>query len=130
MDTSFLQRCSDVQRLGTEEGQTSCLYFCWGCKMSRSFLQLLFYSYLSSLMLCLLAVPWRWRCGSAFLLLSTSGCRCFLCSRRLLRRCGLSGGVGGCQRACSPPVPKFLILPFILALRSFHGTSLGSHWEV
>lgn len=29
-----------------------------------------------------------------------------------------------------PPAPNFLIPPFILALRSFHGTSLGSHWEV
>lgn len=41
-----------------------------------------------------------------------------------------SGGVGGCQCGRSPPVPNFLILPFTLALRSFHGTSLGSHWEV
>lgn len=53
----FLQRCSNIQRLGREEGQTSCLYFCWGCKMSQSFLHSLFYSYLLRLVLFSLAVP-------------------------------------------------------------------------
>lgn len=72
-------------------------------------------------MLFLLAVPLEvevWNCLSAGL------------RKHLLRRCGLSGEVGGSQCGHSLPVPNFLIFPYILALRSFHGTSLGSRWEV